>query len=143
MKLDKRLVDEVIRLTKKYYRTRDADNLPALHKAEEVLKENATWQVVNLIEDLAAYTQKSGKGTYDDIYKALAVFGIIVEELENEKAQKQEKMLAELKDIFNRHMARLDNMRVWYNLQISENSVLNDIEKLIKELENDKVYNSK
>lgn len=84
MRLDKRLVDEVIRLTKKYYGTLDADNLPALHKAEEVLNENATWQVVNLIEDLARYTQVSGKGTYDDIYKALAVFGIIVEELENE-----------------------------------------------------------
>lgn len=85
MRLDKRLVDEVIRLTKKYYNTGDEDHLPALYEAEKVLEENATWQVVYLIEALAQYTQVSGKGTYEDIYKALAVFGIIVEELENDK----------------------------------------------------------
>lgn len=82
MRLNKRLVDEVIRLIKKYYRTGDEDDLSALYEVEEVLNENATWQVVYLIEDLAKYTQVSGKGTYDDIYKALAVFGIIVEEVE-------------------------------------------------------------
>jgi hypothetical protein len=31
---------------------------------------------------LAQYTQVSGKGTYDDIYKALAIFEIIVEDKE-------------------------------------------------------------
>jgi len=84
MKLKKELVDELIRLTKKYYRTGDADHLPALHEAEEVLEENATWQAVHLLGCLAKYTQTSGKGTYDDIYKALAVFGIIVEDKELE-----------------------------------------------------------
>ena len=82
MTLDKKLVDEVIRLTKKYYRTGDTDHLPALHEAEEVLEENATWQAVRLLGYLAKYTQSSGKGTYDDIYKALAVFRIIVEDKE-------------------------------------------------------------
>ena len=81
-KLDKKLVNEVIRLTKKYYRTGDTDYLYGLHKAEEALEESVSWRVVNLIKDLAKYTQNSGKGTYDDIYKALAVFGIIVEDKE-------------------------------------------------------------
>ena len=87
MTLNKTLVDEVIRLTKKYYETNDIDYLPTLIEAKEVLKENATWQTVDLVNYLAQYTQVSGKGTYDDIYKALAVFGIIVEdkELENDK----------------------------------------------------------
>jgi len=84
MKLDKRLVDDVIRLTKKYYKDGDTDHLPALIEALKVLEKKVAWRVVDLIGDLATYTQRSGKGTYDDIYKALAVFGIIVEEVENE-----------------------------------------------------------
>jgi len=79
MKLDKRLVDEIIKLTKKYYETGDEDYLPALFEAKYALKEKATWREADLLQDLAQYTQRSGKGTYDDIYKALAVFGIIVE----------------------------------------------------------------
>lgn len=80
MKLDKRLVDNLIRLTRKYFRTGDEDYLPTLREAEEALEEKATWQAVRLLNDLAQYTQLSGKGTYDDIYRALAVFGIIVED---------------------------------------------------------------
>ncbi|MFA6988322.1 MAG: hypothetical protein WC185_04720 [Acholeplasmataceae bacterium] len=83
MTLDKRLVDEVIRLTKKYYK--DTDYLYTLLEAKKVLEKNATWQVGDLLCDVAQYTQLSGKGTYDDIYKVLAVFGIIVEEKENDK----------------------------------------------------------
>lgn len=82
MRLDKRLVDDVIRLTKKYYETGDADYLPKLREVSNEIEKKAPWQVVRLIGDLATYTQRSGKGTYDDIYKALAVFGIIVEEKE-------------------------------------------------------------
>lgn len=85
MKLDKRLVDEVIKLTKKYYETGDEDYLPALFEAKYALKEKATWRVADLLADLARYTQRSGKGTYDDIYKALEVFGFIVEDKEKEK----------------------------------------------------------
>lgn len=89
MTLDKRLVDDVIRLTKKYYETDDTDYLQALVEAKRVLRKTVAWQVVEwqaveLISDLARYTQISRKGTYDDIYKALAVFGIIVEEKEKE-----------------------------------------------------------
>ena len=84
MKLDKRLVDEVIRLTKEHYKTSDMNYLDALWEAKKALKEKATWREVDLLCDLAKYVQTSGKGTYDDIYKALAVFGIIVEEVENE-----------------------------------------------------------
>ncbi len=88
MKLDKRLVNNVIRINKKYFRTSDTDLLPALFKAEDKLEQDGktTHYVVDLIGDLARFTQRSGKGTYEDIYKALAVFGIIVEdkELENE-----------------------------------------------------------
>ena len=36
MKLDKRLVDDVIRLTKKYYETTETDYLQALFEAEKV-----------------------------------------------------------------------------------------------------------
>lgn len=89
MKLDKRLTNEVIRLTRKYFATGDTDYLKALHEAEEVLEKSSSWQVVKLLGDLAKYTQRSANGTYDDIYKALAVFGIIVEEkeeLENERS---------------------------------------------------------
>ena len=82
MTLDKRLVDDVIRLTKKYYETGDVDYLPKLREVSDETGKKAPWQVVKLIEDLAKYTQISGKGTYDDIYKALAVFGIIVEDKE-------------------------------------------------------------
>jgi len=53
------------------------------------------------------------------------------------QAQKQEKLLEELKVIFNRHSLRLDRMREWFNLQILESKVLDDIEKLIKEIENE------
>ena len=85
MTLDKRLVDEVIRLTKKYYKTSDPDYVSALIKAKNKLEYRASWQAVDLLEDVAKYTQLSGKGTYDDIYKVLAVFGIIVEDKELEK----------------------------------------------------------
>ena len=85
MKLNKKLVDEFIRLTKEYYETSVAYHSLALREAIKVLEENVTQPAVELLYDLAKYTQISGKGTYDDIYNALAVFGIIVEdkELEN------------------------------------------------------------
>jgi hypothetical protein len=87
MKLKKELVDDVIRLYKKYFRTGDADILPALFKAKDELefkcKENR--YVVGLIRDMAKFIQFSGKGTYEDIYKALEVFGIIVGEKEERK----------------------------------------------------------
>lgn len=81
MKLKKELVDEVIRLTKKYYKTGDIDIFPALFKASDELKQNdkATHYVVDLIGELAKFSQRSGKGTYKDIYKALEAFGVIVE----------------------------------------------------------------
>ncbi len=79
MKLEKRLVDEVIKLTKKYYETGDEDYLPALFEAKKVLEKSAPWAATRLLGDLAQYTQRSGKGTYEDIYRALEVFGIIVE----------------------------------------------------------------
>jgi len=82
MKLDKKKVDKVIRLTRKYYKTGDEDYLPALIEAAEVLEEIVTWQAIRLLRDLAQYTQTSGKGTYDDIYRALKIFGIIVEDKE-------------------------------------------------------------
>ena len=85
MKLDKKIADEVIKLTKKYYETGDEDYLPALFEAERALEKSAPWRVVKLLGDLAKYTQRSGKGTYEDIYKALAVFDIIVEEKEKIK----------------------------------------------------------
>ena len=79
MKLDKKLVDEVIRLTKKYYKTGDVDYLPKLREVSDEIEKKASWRVVDLIGDLAKYIQRSGKGTYDDIYRALAAFGIEVE----------------------------------------------------------------
>ncbi len=81
MKLKKELVDELIRITKKYFRTGEYDFLPALSKVENELIQNGktTRGVVNLIRNLAMFTEHSGKGTYEDIYKALEVFGVIVE----------------------------------------------------------------
>lgn len=81
MKLKKELVDKLIRIYKKYYRTGDVDILPAVREAENELEQNdkAAWDLVCLIGDLAKFTQYSGKGTYDDIYRALAIFGVIVE----------------------------------------------------------------
>lgn len=82
MKLDKELVNEVIRLTRKYHKTGDEDYLPALIEARVVLEESASWQTVNLVSNLAQYTQVSSKGTYNDIYRALEAFGIIIEDKE-------------------------------------------------------------
>lgn len=81
MKLKKELVDELIRITKKYYKTGDIDILPAMIKAEEALAQECkvNFSVRCLIADLAMFTQRAGKGTYEDIYKALAIFGVIVE----------------------------------------------------------------
>ncbi len=86
MKLKKELVDEVIRINKKYFKTGDVDIFPALLEAENELRQECkkNRDVVGLIGDLAKFTQWSGKGTYQDIYKALAVFGIIVEDKEKE-----------------------------------------------------------
>ena len=84
MKLDKIEVDEVIRLTRKYFKREDKGNISELIKARKVLSESAPWQVVDLVYDLAHYTRVSREGTYNDIYRALAVFGIIVEEKEKE-----------------------------------------------------------
>ena len=79
MKLNKELVDELIRLTKKFFRTGDIDLLDAYRKAEETLKyHKGCWRSTDLISDLARYAQYIGKGTYENIYKALAVFGIEV-----------------------------------------------------------------
>lgn len=81
MKLKKELVDEVIRLHKKYFRTGDVGILPALREVEKELKlkGKTTRYVVDLIGDIAKFIQLSGKGTYEDIYKSLAIFGVIVE----------------------------------------------------------------
>lgn len=85
MKLKKELVDELIRLSKKYYKTGNTDVLPALNKANDdlELKSKATRYVVDLIEDLARFAQYSGKGTNEGIYQALEAFGITVEEKED------------------------------------------------------------
>lgn len=81
MKLKKDLVDELIRITKKYYKTGEVDVLPALREAEVALEQEckASYSLIRLIENLSMFTQYSSKGTYEDIYKALAVFGVIVE----------------------------------------------------------------
>lgn len=81
MKLRKDLVDELIRVTKKYYKTGDIDILPAVNNATESLEKNckASYYVVWLIRDIALFSQRSGVGSYEDIYKALEIFGVMVE----------------------------------------------------------------
>jgi hypothetical protein len=81
MKLKKELVDEVIRINKEYFRTGEVDLLPAMREDENALKQECkvNHYVVDLIGDIAMFSQRSGKGTYEDIYKALAIFGVIVE----------------------------------------------------------------
>lgn len=81
MILEKELVDELIRITKKYYKTGEVDILPAMRKAEDALEQEckASYSVIRLIGDLAKFTQRSGKGTYKDTYKVLAIFGVEIE----------------------------------------------------------------
>lgn len=83
MKLNKKLVDEVIRITRKYYSSGDRDLFPAMREKEEKLKETISdkknaGNIVDLIVDLARYSIYSD-GSYAQIYKALEGFGIIVE----------------------------------------------------------------
>lgn len=49
----------------------------------------------------------------------------------------EKRYVDQLKQLFNKHSVRLDRMREWYDLQRLESRVLTDIEKLIKELENE------
>lgn len=83
MKLNKELVDELIRITKDYFKTDETNILSELYKVENKLKQKyggwIIYDVISLIEDLAKFTQNTGKGTYEDIYKALEAFGVIVE----------------------------------------------------------------
>lgn len=83
MKLKKELVDELIRITKVYFRTGETDILPELIKVKnEIIQkygEFIIYYVISLIEDLAMFAQRTGKGTNEDIYRALEVFGVIVE----------------------------------------------------------------
>ena len=88
--LDRKLVDEVIRLAKRYYVAHDRNYLPALSEAEDILAKSSSWPVVRLLGDLAQYTVLSGKGTYRNIYRALEAFGIIVEDKELEKIIRKE-----------------------------------------------------
>lgn len=81
MKLNKTHLDEVIRLNKKYFKLRDTDLLAAIRTAEQTLQEenNVNYNVIQLIGNLSMFSQHSGIGTHEDIYKALAAFGIEVE----------------------------------------------------------------
>lgn len=81
MMLRKDLVDELIRVTKKYYRTGDIDILPAVNDASESLEKNckASFDVLSLIGNLAKFSAYVKGITYKDIYKALEIFGVIVE----------------------------------------------------------------
>lgn len=89
MKLNKKLVDEVIRITRKYYYSSgDRDLFPAMHEKEEKLKETISdkknaGNVVDLIGDLARYSIYAD-GSYAQIYKALEGFDIIVEKEETD-----------------------------------------------------------
>ncbi len=82
MNLRKDLVNDFIRITRMYYRTGKTDFLTELNEAEKKLRQNNVWityDLISLIEDLAKFTQNSGIGTYNDIYKVLELFGVIVE----------------------------------------------------------------
>ena len=82
MNLRKDLVNDLIRITRMYYRTGKTDFLTELDDAENKLKQKNVWvtyDLICLIEDLAKFTQNSGIGTNEDIYKALEAFGVIVE----------------------------------------------------------------
>ena len=91
MKLDKKLVDDLIISTKKYYSLKSDDQglneaMREMHLAGEEIRKThhsyPAWRVTNLIEDLAKFARKSDNITYGDIYKALEIFGIIVEDVE-------------------------------------------------------------
>ncbi len=81
-KLDKKLVDELIRITRKYYSPNgDTDLLPAMGDAKDKLKEkcNINWHVRVLIEDLAKNSQHLNR-SYQVIYDTLKLWGYEVVE---------------------------------------------------------------
>lgn len=86
MKLDKLLVDNLIGASRKYYRNANSKALENLFYTEREFlnaKENIPeiYVIKELIIDLAKYTIRVNKGTYQDIYNALKMLGIEVVEL--------------------------------------------------------------
>jgi len=79
MKLDKKKVDEVIRITKKYYKTGDVDLLDISFNIKKELVDVSNWNTTDLVADLSKFTQNK-HGTYQQIYAALAVFGIEIQD---------------------------------------------------------------
>jgi hypothetical protein len=85
MKLNKELVDEAIRLNKKYYMTSDQDICKLLIMAEdEAFGVNSNW-----IRSIMSGITCKKSGTYDEpnetYYKVLEVLGFEVVEDEKEK----------------------------------------------------------
>lgn len=82
MKLKKELVDELIKATKELfgnsYNKMDM-LLDNFSNSAGKVRDISNYYTTDLISNLAMFTQQSGKGTYEDIYKALAIFGVIVE----------------------------------------------------------------
>ena len=81
MKLKKELVIELIRATKDVYGIsyNTQDMLDIYSDLSGRVRDISNSYTVDFIRDLAKFTQQSGKGTYEDIYKALEIFGVILE----------------------------------------------------------------
>ena len=79
MKLNKKLVDEAIRLNKKYYRTHDNDFMrAALNAKDRAFGQDAHW----IDEIITGITWKRGDRNepYETYYKVLEVLGFEVVE---------------------------------------------------------------
>ena len=72
--LDKKLVDELIRISKKIHKTGDMDLYGNYSNAKEKVEDIADWKVTNIISHLSNHAQLTN-GTYQQIYDCLKILG--------------------------------------------------------------------
>jgi len=78
MKIDKKLADDFIRITRKYYATSDTDFLGKRNEIKAKLEKKVSWSVINLLDDLAKNSQCLNR-SYQVIYDTMKLWGYEVE----------------------------------------------------------------
>jgi hypothetical protein len=79
MKIYKKLADEFIRITRKYFSTGDTDFLGKRNEVKAKLEKNVSWRVINLLDDLAKNSQHLNR-SYQVIYDTMKLWGYEIEE---------------------------------------------------------------
>lgn len=85
MKLNKELVDEAIRLNKKYYITSDQDICKLLIMAEEEAFENDSSWIKLILSGITCKKSRTYDEPYETYYKVLEVLGFEVVEDDKEE----------------------------------------------------------